>query len=223
MSSYTTLEKVQAELKLVEEFSPDTNPTDDTVTGWIAEASSYIDSLTENMYTRNTVTSTYLDYDGEGILRLPHNDIYTINSLKYNINPTGLVQSWITLEEGTDKNFILYNDFGEVKFVSGINSTNKLLPVSGDKKFCVSYIHGTNTIPGYISTLATLLVVKRIIMSSISSQSNSEGGAIRVGTISISDPSTFSVNYIKGLSEEIDYLENKIGLGFKVRRVTRMY
>jgi len=221
MTNYCTIDDVNGELRTT--LTSSTLPTSTLATSWIFDASSEIDLISDNLYSSNIVSSTYLDYDGSGILRTPNSNLLSVDLLKYNGNAIGYTPNWYTLEEGYDKNFLLYSDEGELEFISGINSTNKIMPLSGNKKFCISYTHGSTNYPNYIKRLCTLMVTKRTIISLINSQANSEGGAIQVGTISISDPSMFSVNYVKSLDNEIKDLQSKIGLDLKVTRNTRMY
>jgi len=221
MTDYCTIADVNAILRTT--LSSSTIPTSTVVSSWISDASSEIDLISDNLYSSTVVSSTYLDYDGEGILRLPHSNLLSIEELKYNYNTTGYSPSWYTLEEGFDKNYLLYSDEGELEFISGVNSTNKVLPLRGNKKFCVSYTYGSTNYPRYISRLCALMVAKNTILSLINSQANSEGGSIQVGTISISDPTMFSVNYIKSIDNEIKDLQSKIGLDFKTIRYTRNY
>ena len=87
----------------------------------------------------------------------------------------------------------------------------------------MSYTKGYATTPLEIQKLATLLVSKRVISTILNSQANTEGGSIQVGTIRVSDPGSFSVNYIKGMQDNINELYNNIGFNFKTFRGTRVY
>lgn len=220
---YTLPSYVQEYLQSSTAFSSSTTPTEDTINRWIAECSREIDLLTNNTFVSTVFSSIDVDYDGSGILRLPYNPIQTLE-IMYNerlINDSST--SYILLEEGAGKNYILYADEGEVVFINGNTATNHVVPSQGMKRFKISGTYGTSTVPYNIQKLCTLMVAKQVILSLINSQANSEGGAISVGTISISDPSMFSINYIKHLNDEIELLKKNIKIGFDVVRVTRIY
>lgn len=220
---YTTPALVQAELRVDTTFGSTTVPSLDTVNNWIDEESRYIDTITNSVYSTTTVSSTYVDYDGEGRLRFPNAPLISITKVEYNINSIGMASSWIELEEGFDKDYISYLDLGEIEFVKGINSTNKVFPISGVKKFRLSYLHGIALVPADIQKLATLLVAKRTLLSLANSQANTEGGSIQIGTIQITDPTTYGINYINTLTAEIKDYTATIGRGFKTYRPTRVY
>lgn len=222
-TSYTAAEYVQAEIRADTAFSSTTTPSLDTVNRWIEEDSRLIELKTGKVFGSTTESSTYFDYDGCGLFRFPESPISSITELLYNVYSNGLEPSWIALEEGFDKNFILYQDEGEIEFISGQNSTHKITPKSGSKRFCVTYVHGYSNVPSHIQKLATLLVAKRVIFSLMSSQGNTEGGNIQVGTISVTDPGSYSVSYMKSLNEEIDRIYRDIGQEFNTFRMTRVY
>lgn len=214
-NSYTTPELVGVEIRASATFSSSTIPTLDTVTTWIEEASREIEVRTGNLFSSTLNSSTYVDYDGDCIFRLPQSPVIAINELRYNNSPLGETSSWITLEEGYDKDFITYLDEAEVEFIVPYNQ--------GKKKICITYSSGFTTVPLDIQRLCTLLVAKRVIMSLSNSQSNTEGGDIQVGTIRVSDPSTYSVTYLKSMNQEINDLYDKCGYSFKTSRLTRVY
>jgi hypothetical protein len=223
VNMYCTPEMVAAELRLEEDFSFDTFPSDDAVERWIQEESRIIDIRTGQVFSSTVVSSSYLDYDGGDVFRFPHSPLISLTKLEYNKNHISIEPEWLLLEEGFGKNFLLYADNGELEFINGNNALNVVKPVNGSKRFRASYVYGYSSVPLEIQRLATLLVAKRVIMSLASSQSNTEGGSIQVGTIRVSDPSNFSVNYLKGLNQEISDLFGSIGQGFKVFRLDRVY
>lgn len=222
-NAYTTATLVEAEIRAANVFSSSTTPTLSQVNTWIDEASREIDSMTGQVFASTAISSTYVDYDGSGILRLGHAPILSMTELLYNVNSVTAASSMVALEEGYGKNYLLYGDEGELEFINGNNATNKYVPQKGKKKFVASYSYGYATVPATVQHLATLMVAKRVILSLINSQANTEGGAISVGTIRIEDPSVFSTNYIKTLSSEIDILREQIKAKFKVFRQVRVY
>jgi hypothetical protein len=223
MTSYTTPTLVEGELRLTSQFSSSTFPSLLTVRQWIEEESKIVELETGQLFSSTVVSSEYLDYDGNGVLRLQNIPILSLTSVQYNIYSTGMVPSWVSLTEGFDKEFISDTELGEIEFIPGVNRTVKMTPTSGRKKFCVSYIHGFSTPPLEIQKLCTLQVTKRILMSLTSSQANTEGGEIQIGTIRITDPSNYSIGYLKSLNEEIKSLIQSIGQGWQNYRLNRVY
>jgi hypothetical protein len=223
MNEYTTTSLVQAEIRADTAFSSSTIPTSSTVSTWIQEASAEIELRTGDVFTSTSASSTLFDYDGSGIFRLPYSDLVGVTKVEYNTSSLGNTANWITLQEGDTYDYIKYLDEGEIHFVSGINSSNDVHPNPGKQKLRVSYVYGYSSVPLQIQRLATLLVAKRIIMSLASSQANTEGGEIQIGTIRITDPSGYSVNYIKSMNEEIKDIYDSLGTGMKTFRMTRVY
>jgi predicted outer membrane repeat protein len=68
-----------------------------------------------------------------------------------------------------------------------------------------------------------LAVAKRTVSTLLNNQSNTSGGTIQVGTISITDPSNFGVGWFRQVNDEMDNIYNNIGHGLKVHRITRVY
>jgi hypothetical protein len=223
VNEYCTPGMVAAELRLEEEFGFDTFPSDDDVERWIQEESRIVDIRTGQVFSSTVVSSSLLDYDGGDVFRFPHSPLISLTSLEYNKNHISVEPEWLLLEGGFGKNYLLYEDVGEVEFINGNNALNIVVPREGKKRFRASYVYGYAVVPLEIQRLTTLLVAKRVIMSLASSQSNTEGGSIQVGTIRVSDPSNFSVNYLKSLNQEVSDLFGSIGQGLKVFRFDRVY
>lgn len=218
MTSYTTYTKVSEELN---NFTLDASstPTSTVVNTWITEASKLIELNTNQVWASTVVSSEYHDYDGSGIFKTYHSPIITITELlaeSNGINSESL--GWHTLEEGKirTKDFYQYSDEGDIIF----HGTEK--PSAGYQNLCISYSYGYATTPIQIQTLATKIVATRVINSVINGSASSEGGAVSVGTISVSDPSTFGISRIKEMNQEIKDLYGSIGK-FKVYRLDRRY
>jgi len=219
---YTSPDLIAAELNSTTHFTDNTIPDLVTVYNWIDEAMAEIDILSAMTYGSTVESSVYVDYDGSGMLRLPDAPILNL-ALRYNQNQQSEAASWVDLEEGYGKNYIFYPKEGEIEFINGNLATNLVVPIKGRKKFCITYTHGYQKIPLEIQRLCTLMIAKRSITSLVNYQANSEGGTIQVGTIMISDPTNYSVNYVRDMNTQITDLTDKIGLGFTVFRYTRDY
>ena len=223
MTNYTTLQLIEAEIRASTPLSASTTPTSTMVATWIQEASNEIELHTGELFSSTTESSTLFDYDGSGIFMLPYNDVLSVDKVEYNTSDIRSTASWITLQEGGDKDYITYLEEGEIHFTSGLNSSNKIMPLAGKQRFRISYKFGYNGTPLYVQRLATLLVAKRILLSLINSQSNTEGGTIQIGTIRITDPSNYGIQHFNNLNDEIDRIYADIGAEFNTFRITRVY
>lgn len=223
MATYTTASLVEADIRASEAFSSSTLPTLAQVNEWIDEESRTVELITGQIFSSVLTESVYLDYDGGDVLRLPYNNVQLLTLRYNNASSPKVTPSWITLEEGFGYNYLLYGAEGEVEFIHGNNATNILTPLEGSKRFCVDITHGYTTTPLEAQRLTTALVSKRVILTIINSQANSEGGDVSVGALSISDPSMFSINQIKNLNNEIKELKDNLRVGFNVFRHTRVY
>ncbi len=223
MSSYTTATYVEQEIRATTSFSSSTTPTLTTVQRWIEEESAIIDSKTNSVFSINVASSVLFDYDGKSVFRLPQSPVYVITSLEYNQNAMGMVEDWVTLEEGSDKNYIVYKDEGEIKFISGVNATTKVSPKQGNQRLRMTYQYGETSTPATIQRIATLNTAKRVIMSLLNTQANTQGGNIQVGTISVTDPSNYGASWFSSIKTEINDIYDSIGQELKVFRLTRRY
>ena len=196
---YCTVQDVAEELR-VSSFSSSTTPTYDTITRWISQATAEIDDKTGTVWEERKATNVILDYDGNGIVFTPYKPIISVDTFKVQEYDLGSsTQSTTTLTEGRDGDYIVYYDEGEIHF---INSST--YPSAGKQRITLDYTYGYESVPEVIRKLCVWLVSKRVIMSLLNSQSNEEGGSVSVGNISISDPSIFSINYIKFLNDQIE-------------------
>jgi hypothetical protein len=218
MGDYTNILNVSNELNGFS-INNSSTPSDVTVLGWISEASSEIDNITGKKWDSNLVTNEVYDYDGGGSLLLNNSPIITIASLQFESSGLGgISESWTSLYEGrtSSYDFIVYKNEGEVVF----HSSNK--PVAGFQNVKITYSYGYSTTPLFIERLATLLVAKRLILSVQSGSATNEGGTVSVGTISVSDPSSFGGNHLKSINDEINMIYSSIGT-LKTYRLSRRY
>ena len=223
MTSYTSASLVKAEVQAKAVFSSDTVPSLSDVNNWIEQNSRIIDSWTNNYFGSETITDEYLDYDGRCVVSLPFQNVLSITSLSYNKAGRGLTPEWVTLEEGFDKNYLFYDDVGEVEFLipAGVGASVNPNYSPGSKRFKISYTRGFSEVPKQVERLATLMTAKNVLSASINSRSGKS--SIRVGQIMVSSPERFSVQYVNSLNQEIESLKNSIGEGFKTYRFTRVY
>jgi len=212
--AYTYVDLISSELNGLE-IGTTTIPSINTVNIWIEDAESEIELRTGKVWGSTTATSTYLDYDGSGFLKLPYSPVISITSLQYESNGLGADSVALsTITEGSTEDFIKYVMDGEIEFIASVPK--------GYQNICISYTYGYANTPAYITRLATLLVAKRCINATINASAQGEGGSVTVGNISITDPSTFSVNYIRDMNNEIQDIYSRIGQT-KVYRNTRVY
>jgi hypothetical protein len=214
--TYTYVDLVSNELNGLE-IGTTTFPSINVVKNWIEDADAEINLRTGKVWSSTLATSSYVDYDGSGYLRLPYAPVINVSSLQYENQGLGAdSENWTALTEGRTNDYILYVMDGEIQFLGSS------LPPKGQQNICITYAYGYANTPVYITRLATLLVAKRCIMATINSSAQGEGGSVTVGNISITDPSQFSVNYIRSMNQEIDDIYERIGQ-VKVFRPSRVY
>lgn len=225
VNTYTTATLIEAEIRASAVFSTSSEPTLDQVNNWIEEESKVIEVKSGMIFSSTAVTSEYHDYNntGENIFRFPHSPLLSVDKIEYNVHSNNVAASWVELETGRGYNYLEYLDEGEIEFIGGNLATNKTYPQYGKQRLRVGYTYGYSTTPLDVQKLATLLVSKRVINTLLTSQANTEGGSIQVGTIRVSDPGNYSVGYIQNLSNDITNLYNDIGQSFKTFRITRVY
>lgn len=220
---YTLPEYVASEIRASTAFSSSTLPTLADVNRWIEEASNQVELRTNQVFSSTVHSSVFMDYTGGGSLALPYYPVLSIEELRYNKYQVGQAPEWINLSEGYDQDYILYSNEGNLEFIHGVNRANPYSPQEGRKKFCVSYTTGYSSTPLDVQQLTTQLVALRVINSLSASQANEEGGSIQVGTIRIADPTSFSVNYLKSLREQIDEGFKKLNKDFQLFIPSRVY
>jgi hypothetical protein len=191
-------------------------PSSATVDTWIAQESDMLNRETGRIWGSTTYTDEYLDYDGSGYIRLNHAPVISITSFANERNGLNAsTESWLTLTEGraaTDS-FILYKEEGELQF-------HGVLPLAGYQNCKVTYVAGYETVNPTVTAIIAKRVALRLIDSIVNSQASAEGGNVTVGAISISDPSTFSLDRVKSLGNDIQTLTNTLG-SFKTYRYNR--
>lgn len=221
--TYTTAALVQAELRTTDVFSSSTLPTLEQVDNWIAEETRNIDVFAGQTFSSDLNSSEIGDYDGCGSLLLDNAPILSVTSLEYNTKGEGATPVWVTFTEGVDKNFLVYNDEGEVKFISGAARTVSSTPNEGIYKFRTTYTSGYSSTPLEIQGLCTQLVARRVLGTLANSQANTEGGDIQIGVIKVGDPGMFSINYMESLDTSINATFEKVGQDYKTFRLNRLY
>lgn len=211
--TYTNIDKISAELNgMVIDNS--TTPSLDSVNNWISEASSIIDRKAGKSFKEKPYIDLIDIREGdEGVFRTSNAPIIRITKVEYNTASPGNTPVWV--EKVEDVDFYTYEQTGELEV------TPRWCPTSGNKKLRITYDAGYETVPVYISSLASKIVAKRIISAKLNEQSSVDGGAISVGSISISDPTVFSISNIKQLNFDIDEGFKNIVGGVKVPRYTR--
>lgn len=210
--SYTDATKVQEELRSTTAFASTTNPSSDTVTRWITEASDLITDMCGTPFTSQSYTE-YFDYSGEDRIQLRYSPLLAVTSFEYNTASLGETETWVSKTEGT--HFIKYPQYSELLLVS-----SKFAPNEGNRNIKVTYTAGYSTVPLKVQALATKMVAHRVLSSLISNNINegNDGGSISVGSISIVEPASYGVNSYKQLKQDIADLSEEITSGFKVLR-----
>lgn len=205
---YCTLAQVAAELN-----GSSTEASDATITEWIQQESESINDKTKKTWASDTF-DIYLDYDGKNDIRIPLFPVLTITSFTYNDASLWQTPDWKSLTEGYDEDFLLYSK-------EGILSLNgyQIIP-TGNKRLHITGTYGYSETPLNIVKLCAKKVALRAIGGVLNGQGTSQGGSISIGSISISDPTTFSTQNISRLDNEINSMYPEIGT-FKSYRLSR--
>jgi hypothetical protein len=216
--SYITISDVSNELNGLT-INGSSVPSSSTVDSWITQETSILNRETGRVWGTESVTDEYYDYDGSGILRLNNAPVISIDSISYEKNGiNAATELWVSLTEGRTSayDFFVYKDEAELHF----HGTSK--PTSGFQNIKVSYTYGYETINETVKSILSKIVALRVIDSIINGQSTQEGGSITVDVITISDPTTFSLNRVKQLKQDISDLKSTLGK-FKNYRYNRRW
>ena len=214
---YTTVDLISAELNGVT-INSTTVPSSTVVDNWIDEVTSEIDIRTGKVWTTSLESSTVVDYDGSGFIRLPKAPVLSITELKYATTGLGASSvSWSTLTSGRTNDYILHVLDGEIEL------TGKTAVPKGTQNITCTYTAGYTTTPPYITRLATLMAAKRFVQTVVQASAKEEGGSVTVGNISITDPTQFGANQVRNMDTEIDdIINNRLGSA-RVYRPKRVY
>jgi len=215
---YTNISSISEELGGFT-IDNDSTPNNTTVNSWIDEADAIINERTGKVWTSNTASSEYYDYDGSGSLFTQQSPIISITKLEKEVNGINAEsESWTELTEGrlNTQDFIVYKPEGEIVF------HGQSMPMAGYQNIRISYTYGKTSCPNIIQRLATMMVARRVINSVINNTSTSEGGSLSVGTIKISDPSIFGDRHVNFLKSEEEELFRTVGV-FKTYKINRRY
>ncbi len=216
VSSYTTPQNVQSELRANNPFTTTTYPSLQDVQRWILDASAYIDSMSGSVAGELARTET-IDYSGAEFINLKYSPIISVSSLLYNTNPLGsdLGEAFVTKTEGTD--YFVYKEEGQI-----LINFLKFTPTIGPRRLKVVYTSGYEEPPQLYQMLATKIVADRVISSLLNSNVNdgNDGGSISFGSNSIVEPSGMGVQNYQRLKNEIKELSEQLLKGTGVYRYT---
>ena len=192
-------------------------PSTDTVEAWIDQEQDLINRETGRLWGYNLIEAEYADYDGSGFLKTLYAPIISITSFETEKNGIDSTEDdWVTLTEGrrSTDSFIVYKTDGELQF----HGTTQ--PTINYQNCRTTYAAGYETTNKTVKLILAKKVALRVISTVINGQSSEEGGQITVDVISISDPSTFSLQRVMNLKTEIKTLTSTLGT-FKTYRTTR--
>lgn len=210
MASYVTVEDVSNELNGLT-IDSTTTPSESTVDTWIEQESEMLDKETGRYWGVNESSNEYLDYDGSGYIRLNKAPVVDISKIEYESSEN----VWTELTSGKYNDYIIYKDEGELRLYN--NSVK-----AGYQNIRVTYTYGYTTTPRTVVAIVSKRVALRVIGAVINSQSSEEGGSITVGAISISDPSSVSLQRVQSLKNDIQSMIGSLGK-FKTFRYNRRW
>lgn len=204
--NYTTTQAVANEIRAASDFASTSTPSDSTVTGWIQDASEKINMVSGRTWGTSQYTEE-INYEGQDRIPLTYAPVVTVDTVLYNKNQLGssLGTDYETKTEDTD--FTVYNNRGVIEILR-----NNWNPLDGLKRIKVTYTAGYETVPRYISELATKEVALRVIDSVLYNnvEGGDTGGSISVGQISIVEPDNLSVGTVEKIKKGIDDLWGKV-------------
>lgn len=213
---YTTPTLVEAELKASAVFGASTSPTLTQVTTWIAEESAQIDNDSGRVYGSASYSDT-INYDGYDQITLKHAPIVDVTRVVYTIHNLGTSNYALDNTAIEDTHYTVFEERGVIEVLSGWSKLKE-----GLKTVRVDYTAGYSTTPLEVQKLATKMVAKRVIDTTIENdlQQKSSGKSVSVGSISIVKSAEFGVNNYKNLGMEIKELQDKLSKGTGVHRFT---
>jgi len=138
-------------------FDADTNPSSDSADDIINRAEGLVDLKTNHSWQTKTITDEYYDYDGTGLLKLRHDNIYTL---------TDEIDKMEVYEHVTDNT---YTDFVDedtgytatrgsdfwVDYTRGIIYFGNQEPKRGFRRIRMTYRYYTQTVPQHIKLATT--------------------------------------------------------------------
>jgi len=205
--SYTTAERVQAELQASAAFASTTIPSLTTINTWIADASAYVNQLNNEIPYGVSTFSQTIDYNGEDIIPVKNSPITTFNSLTYytaDLGTSDYATSGTVLT--VDTHFTVKANSGEIIFLSGF------APKDGLKRFIANYDSGYDPVPATVGMYVTKSVAHRVLNTLLNQNVNdrADGGSISVGSISIVEPASYGVNSYKQLGQDLKDMEQDL-------------
>lgn len=176
-------------------------PSISTVNEWIEWAEDRIEEVIGFEYTTSAKTNVIFSGNGSLNFWFPREYLPLVSISKFEINTgTDFDITWTEITQGTQ--YLIEDlDTGRILFNSGISGN-----VPKSQAFRISFIYGYETIPYIIEELATKLTAKKFIQSKLGKDGSSGNESIKVGPITISDGSSQTLSYVKGLNQDIDML-----------------
>jgi hypothetical protein len=208
MKLHTTPNRIESQLNTTCSFSSDSIPSINTVNIWIREVSDYLNELTEHKYNKDE-KEDILDWHGESdILLTSHSPIRDV-VVYFNNAGVREAPNWVLLDEYI--NYLVDENKGNIILQFGGNKTANYKV--GRSRFKVQYTSGTEDTPYWLQNLATRMVVRNVLESTINARANSTSGSqIRVGAVSVINPADYGVTNFRelkdGIEKELDSLKS---------------
>ena len=214
--AYTTATLVEAELRLTTSFSASTVPSLTQVTTWIDEESAQIDSDNGKSFTSTSYSDT-INYDGTDQIFLKVAPVISVERVVYTTADLGTSSYAL---DNTAVEDIDYTRFDERGIIEVLPSWSGLR--EGLKTARVDYTAGYATTPLEVQKLATKMVAKRVIDTTVENdlEQKSSGKSVSVGSINIVKSASFGVGNYKQLNEEIKELKEGLTKNTGVHRYT---
>lgn len=226
--AYTTETLVEGYLRTT--FDGTTTPSSTDIASWISWAEAEIDAKAQTTFGTAAVADEVYDYNEHttwmtpealyfeeqvtredsfrfllhDTLQLKNKPIVSITSVYKNTAGINSAESWQLLTSGAGGDYLSDLTNGRLIFIQNT-------PRYGLRSAKVSYVYGYSSVPAVVQRLATLLVAREVISSAINLTVNQEGGSVQVGPIRVTDPSDFSLGFMRSMNDEIESLWAKVG------------
>lgn len=176
---YTTVAEVGARMRTT--FDGSSTPTATEVDAIISEQEAIINQYAGRRFDSYTVTNELHDHDGGDVIMVAE-PLVSVTTLEYT---TDGGDTWI---EVPSTDYIVEADYQRIeRKVGGSSNTGAWPRVSGQRTVRVTYSAGYSSPPEHITALALDMSVLAVVGTLLSSQSNEEGGDIKVGPIEIGE------------------------------------
>lgn len=194
---YTTSTLVGTRMRTT--FDGNSTPTDTEVDAIITEQEEIINYYAGRRFDSYTVTNEYHDHDGGDVIMVA-DPLVSVTTLEKTADNG---DNWTTVDSN---DYIVEADYQRIeRKIGGASNTGSWPRSTGQRTVRVTYSAGYSSPPARIAALALDMSVLAVIRTLLNSQSNEEGGDIKVGPIEIGEPSLLTnTGYVSQLQSSVN-------------------